>query len=61
MLTTEQKIMMAYAILRVAIDEISNLTGKDPFGNGNDLCDAISIARKAKNAVDSLKLEDVEK
>lgn len=56
-MTEEQKITMCYGILRMTVDEIANMKGKDPFGNGNDLCDAITLARKAKKAVDEAMKE----
>ena len=45
----------AETIAEIALKKIIDLNPKDPFGNGADLCDAISISKEALVNINELR------
>lgn len=45
----------AETIAKIALKKIIDLNPPDPFGNGAQLCDAISIAKEALMCIDELR------
>lgn len=45
----------AETIAKIALKKIIDLNPPDPFGNGAQLCDAISIAKEALMSIDELR------
>lgn len=45
----------AEIIAKIALKKIIDLNHPDPFGNGAQLCDAISIAKEALMSIDELR------